>query len=85
MFNLVYEHGERFVSSAITPTVDLESGKAAGLSRSQLRLSKWAEEYEREQGKIRCPQRERNTRQRSRGRGLWTDVGIREGAGGGRG
>ena len=51
----------------IANRVDPESGKAAGLSRSQLRLSKWAEEYERGQGKIRCPQRERNNRQRSRG------------------
>ena len=33
---------------------------AAGLNRSKLKLSKWAEEYERGQGKIRCPQRERN-------------------------
>ena len=32
----------------------------AGLNRSKLKLSKWAEEYERGQGKIRCPQRERN-------------------------
>ena len=30
--------------------VDPESGKAAGLSRSKLKLSKWAERYEREQG-----------------------------------
>ena len=51
----------------IANRVDPESGKAAGLSRSKLRLSKWAEGYEREQGKIRCPQRERNNRQRSRG------------------
>ena len=43
----------------IANRVDPESGKTAGLSRSQLRLSKWAEEYERGQGKIRCPQRER--------------------------
>ena len=39
----------------IANRVDPESGKAAGLSRSKLRLSKWAERYEREQGKIRCP------------------------------
>ena len=43
----------------IANRVDPESGKAAGLSRSKLRLSKWAERYEREQGKIRCPARER--------------------------
>ena len=39
----------------IANRVDPESGKTAGLNRSQLRLSKWAERYEREQGKIRCP------------------------------
>ena len=41
----------------IANRVDPESGKAAGLSRSKLKLSKWAERYEREQGKIRCPER----------------------------
>ena len=44
-----------------------ESGKASGLSRSKLRLSKWAEGYERRQGKIRCPQREINNGRRSVG------------------
>ena len=48
----------------IANRVEPESGKAAGLSRSKLRLSKWAERYEREQGKIRCPERERNNRRR---------------------
>ncbi len=51
----------------IVNRVDPESGKAAGLSRSKLKLSKWAEGYEREQGKLRCPQRERNNRRRSMG------------------
>ena len=51
----------------IANRVDPESGKAAGLSRSKLRLSKWAEDYEREQGKIRCPQRERNNMRRAQG------------------
>ena len=51
----------------IANRVDPESGKAAGLSRSQLRLSKWAERYEREQGKIRCPARERNNKRRESG------------------
>ena len=45
-----------------------ESGKAAGLNRSKLKLSKWAEEYERVQGKIRCPQRERNNARRGQGK-----------------
>ena len=34
----------------IVNRVDAESGKAAGLSRSKLRLSKWAEGYEQGQG-----------------------------------
>ena len=51
----------------IANRVDPESGKAAGLSRSKLKLSKWAERYEREQGKIRCPVRERNNRRRGTG------------------
>ena len=52
----------------IANRVDPESGKAAGLSRSKLKLSKWAEGYEREQGKIRCPQRERNNARRGQGK-----------------
>ena len=51
----------------IANRVDPESGKAAGLSRSKLRLSKWAERYEREQGKIWCPARERNNKRREAG------------------
>ena len=52
----------------IANRVDPESGKAAGLSRSKLKLSKWAERYKREQGKIRCPQRERNNARRGQGK-----------------
>ena len=52
----------------IANRVDPESGKAAGLSRSKLKLSKWAEGYEREQGKIRCPARERNNARRGQGK-----------------
>ena len=51
----------------IANRVDPESGQAAGLNRSKLKLSKWAEGYEREQGKIRCPARERNNRRREAG------------------
>ena len=54
----------------IANRVDPESGKAAGLNRSKLKLSKWAERYEREQGKIRCPERERNNRRREAGERL---------------
>ena len=62
----------------IANRVDPESGKAVGLNRSKLKLSKWAEEYERGQGKIRCPQRERNNARRGQGKRvqdvafLWT-------------
>ena len=52
----------------IVNRVDPESGKAAGLSRSQLRLSKWAERYEQGQGEIRCPKRVRNNAQRVHGK-----------------
>ena len=52
----------------IANRVDPESGKAAGLSRSKLKLSEWSEGYEREQGKIRCPQRERNNARRGQGK-----------------
>ena len=70
----------------IANRVDPESGKAAGLSRSKLRLSKWAERYEREQGKIRCPARERNNKSGGRrGSGSWMGAGIREAASGGSG
>ena len=60
----------------IANRVEPESGKAAGLSRSKLRLSKWAEDYEREQGKIRCPQRERNNMRRAQGSGWWTGAAF---------
>ena len=52
----------------IANRVDPESGLAAGLSRSKLKLSKWAEGYEREQGKIRCPAREMNNARRGQGK-----------------
>ena len=51
----------------IANRVDPESGQAAGLSRSKLKLSQWAEGYERGQGKIRCPQRARNNMRRAQG------------------
>ena len=43
--------------------VDPETGKAAKLGNSKLRLSRWAEGYEREQGRIRL--REAGQEQRS--------------------
>ena len=52
----------------IANRVDPESGKAAGLNRSKLKLSKWAEEYERGQGEFRCPARVRNNARRGQGK-----------------
>lgn len=43
------------------------TGKAAALSNSKLKLSQWAEAYERGRGKILCPQRVENNARRSRG------------------
>jgi hypothetical protein len=43
------------------------TGKAAILSNSKLKLSQWAEAYERGRGKILCPQRVTNNARRSRG------------------
>ena len=37
--------------------VSVEDGRAASLSQSRLKLSRWAEAYERQQGRIRCPRR----------------------------
>ena len=37
--------------------VSIEDGRAALLSQSRLKLSQWAEAYERKQGRIRCPRR----------------------------
>ena len=42
--------------------VSVEDGRAAKLGNSYLKLSRWAEGYEREQGRIRCPQRVENKR-----------------------
>jgi len=47
--------------------VDPETGVAATLSNSQLKLSQWALEYEREHGKILCPKREENHKRRLAG------------------
>jgi len=43
------------------------NGKAATLSKSKERLSRWAHEYEKKHGKIYCRQREENTRKREQG------------------
>jgi hypothetical protein len=43
------------------------TGKAATLSNSKLRLSQWAQDYERKRGKVYCPQRVDNNARRRRG------------------
>ena len=48
--------------------VDPETGKAAKLGNSKLRPSRWAEGYEREQGRIRCEERVKNNERRRAGR-----------------
>ena len=52
----------------IANRVDPETGKAATLGNSKLRLSRWAEGYEREQGRIRCERRVENNERRRAGR-----------------
>jgi len=44
-----------------------ETGKALKESYTKLKLSEWAEQYEREQGKIRCNKRVQNNRKRGNG------------------
>ncbi|MDE2663772.1 MAG: relaxase/mobilization nuclease domain-containing protein, partial [Gemmatimonadota bacterium] len=51
----------------IANRVDPETGKAATLDNSKLRLSRWAEGYEREQGRIRCERRVENNERRRAG------------------
>jgi len=48
----------------ITNRVNPETGKAATLSNDHLRLSEWAERYEKKQGKIRCEARVANNTER---------------------
>ena len=51
----------------IANRVDPETGKAAKLGNSKLRLSRWAEGYERDQGRIRCEERVKNNERRRSG------------------
>jgi hypothetical protein len=48
----------------IVNRVHPETGKAATLSNSKLKLSKWAEGYEKQHGKIYCDKRVENNRKR---------------------
>lgn len=51
----------------IVNRVHPETGLAAKLSKDHLKLSRWAEKYEKEQGKIRCDQRVENNKKRKKG------------------
>ncbi len=51
----------------IVNVVHPETGKASSLSYSRIKLSKWAENYERERGKIYCDQRVENNARREKG------------------
>jgi hypothetical protein len=51
----------------IVNRVNPENGLAAKLSNDHLVLSRWAEAYEREHGKIRCEERVENNRKRREG------------------
>ncbi len=61
----------------IANRVDPETGKAATLGRSKLRLSRWAEAYEREQGRIRCEERVKNNERRRAGEQVHRPTGER--------
>ena len=56
------------MSTVVANRVDPETGKAAKLGNSKIRLSRWAEGYEREQGRIRCEERVKNNERRRAGR-----------------
>ena len=66
---LVVAHGDTKCPHVhvIVNRVSPEHGKAAKLSGSRLKLSKWAEGYERRQGRIRCQHRVWNNAKRARG------------------
>ena len=52
----------------IVNRVSGEDGRSAALSQSKLKLSRWAEGHERQQGRIHCEQRVENNRLRRSGR-----------------
>ena len=61
----------------IANRVDPETGKAAKLGNGKLRLSRWAEGYEREQGRIRCERRVENNERRRAGEQVLRPTGDR--------
>ena len=66
---LVVAHGDQAHRHVhvIVNRVNPETGKAANMGRDRIKLSKWAERYERKQGRIRCHQRQANNYRRARG------------------
>ena len=68
----------------IANRVDPESGKAAGLNRSKLKLSKWAEEYERGRGKSGVRSGRGTMRGGGNGNGFRIESRARQGGTGGR-
>jgi len=60
----------------IANRVDPETGKAATLGNSKLRLSRWVEGYEREQGRIRCERRVENNERRRAGQEVLRPAGA---------
>ena len=44
------------------------TGKAAGISNDRIKLSKWAEQYEKGHGRVLCRQRAENNAERARGK-----------------
>ena len=51
----------------IANRVDPETGKAAKLGNDRLKLSRWAERWERERGQVKCPERAKNNAERAKG------------------
>ncbi|MGH6794676.1 MAG: relaxase/mobilization nuclease domain-containing protein, partial [Methylocella sp.] len=51
----------------IVNRVHPETGKAASVGRSMLKLSQWAQQCEQEQGRVVCPQRVENNARRKHG------------------
>ncbi len=66
---LIVAHNDRAHAHVhvLVNRVSMETGKAANLVRDRVTLSKWAEDYERRQGRIRCEKRVKNNAERRRG------------------
>lgn len=70
----------------IVNRIDPMNGKTASNSNDQLKLSKWAEAYDRERGKDYCPDRTQNNQKRAQGsyvrhnsdKTLWRRVKTRQ-------